>query len=422
MKQTLGDVLVLEKNNKIAIQDNELYKIAGVQNYGKGIVIRREVLGKELTMKKYQLIKENQLMWCKVDTKNGAFGLTKKEHVGSLASTNMALATIDESKIIPEFLETLFKIKFFHEHITKYSSGSTNRKYLTPKQLFELIEIPNLSLDEQIEFVKKVDNLQQSGLYEEIDTQQKLLKKLRQSILQEAIEGKLTKEWRGQNPDVEQASVLLEKIKQEKEQLVKEKKIKKQKPLPLISEDEMIVPEHKFLKWCRLSDLFVIEKGNTGIKKAVEGEYPLVVTAEERLSHNEYQIDGEAIIIPLVSSTGHGHASLNRIHYQKGKFAVGSILAALTPLNNDLISTKLYYTYLSLYKDELLVKKMTGAANVTLTITSLSEVIVPFIPLKIQKKIEDILNLTEDFEMQTKQSEQLLQTLMQAVLKEAFKK
>ena len=73
-----------------------------------------------------------------------------------------------------------------------------------------------------------------------------------------------------------------------------------------------------------------------------------------------------------------------------------------------------------MYKDELLGKKMTGAANVTLTITSLSEVIVPFIPLKIQKKIEDILNLIEDFEMQIKQSEQVIQIFMQAVLKEAF--
>ena len=66
----------------------------------------------------------------------------------------------------------------------------------------------------------------------EIETQQTLLKKLRQSILQEAIEGKLTTSWREQNPDIESASVLLEKIKAEKEQLIKDKKIKKQKPLP----------------------------------------------------------------------------------------------------------------------------------------------------------------------------------------------
>ena len=125
-------------------------------------------------------------------------------------------------------------------------------------------------------------------------------------------------------------------------------------------------------------------------------------------------------MIPLVSSTGHGHASMNRIHYQKGKFAVGSILAVLTPIHSDLISTKFYYTYLSLNKDELLVKKMTGAANVTLTVSSLSEVIVPYIPIEIQKKVEEILDKSEYFEKQIIYSKDLLSMLMQAVLKEAF--
>ena len=58
----------------------------------------------------------------------------------------------------------------------------------------------------------------------EITHQQDLLKKLRQSILQEAIEGKLTAGWREQNPDVEPASELLKRIQAEKEQLVKENK------------------------------------------------------------------------------------------------------------------------------------------------------------------------------------------------------
>jgi len=229
MSKFLGDVLKLDSDNKIDILDNKQYRISGVQNYGQGIVIRREVSGKELTMKKYQIIKNNQLMWCKVDTKSGAFGLTKNEHVGSLASTNMALANIDTEQIIPDFLEMLFQNKHFHEHITKYSSGSTNRKYLTPKQLFDLIEIPDLTIDEQKKFLNKVNNLKNSGLSDEIDTQQSLLKQLKQTILQEAIEGKLTVKWRVKNPDIGTAKELLEQIKTEKEKLIKEKKIKQGK-------------------------------------------------------------------------------------------------------------------------------------------------------------------------------------------------
>lgn len=62
MSKFLGDVLKLDSDNKIDILDNKQYRISGVQNYGQGIVIRREVSGKELTMKKYQIIKNNQLM------------------------------------------------------------------------------------------------------------------------------------------------------------------------------------------------------------------------------------------------------------------------------------------------------------------------------------------------------------------------
>ena len=90
-----------------------------------------------------------------------------------------------------------------------------------------------------------------------------------------------------------------------------------------------------------LNDLCHIEKGQIGIMKAIEGSYPLVVTGEDRKSHNEYQIDGKAVCVPLVSSTGHGHASIKRIFYQEGKFAVGSILAALIPKDETVLNT--YY-------------------------------------------------------------------------------
>ena len=98
----------------------------------------------------------------------------------------------------------------------------------------------------------------------------------------------------------------------------------------------------------KLGEICSINKGSTGIKKAKKGKYPLVVTAEERESHNEYQFDAEAVCIPLVSSTGHGHASLKRIHYQEGKFALGTILAAVIPKDKEQISAK----YLSLLQKQ----------------------------------------------------------------------
>jgi type I restriction enzyme, S subunit len=61
------------------------------------------------------------------------------------------------------------------------------------------------------------------------------IKKLRELILQLAVQGKLV----SQNPNDKPASVLLEKIKKEKEKLIEEGKIKKPKPLPAIDFDEV---------------------------------------------------------------------------------------------------------------------------------------------------------------------------------------
>jgi len=75
--------------------------------------------------------------------------------------------------------------------------------------------------------------------FKELTVHPKNAEELKGLILQLAIQGKLTKAWRKQNPDVEPASVLLEKIQEEKAQLIKEKKIKKEKPLPEIEEERL---------------------------------------------------------------------------------------------------------------------------------------------------------------------------------------
>ena len=77
------------------------------------------------------------------------------------------------------------------------------------------------------------------------------IKSLKDKILQLAIQGKLVP----QNENDEPASVLLEKIKAEKEQLIKDKIIKKEKPLPEISEEEKSFDLPKGWEWCRLGEI-----------------------------------------------------------------------------------------------------------------------------------------------------------------------
>ena len=86
---------------------------------------------------------------------------------------------------------------------------------------------------------------------------------LRDKILDLAMRGKLVP----QDPNDEPASVLLEKIKAEKAELVKEKKIKKSKPLPEITDDEKPFDIPDSWEWVRLGDVFDITSSKRVMKK-----------------------------------------------------------------------------------------------------------------------------------------------------------
>lgn len=141
-----------------------------------------------------------------------------------------------------------------------------------------------------------------------------------------------------------------------------------------------------------------IEKGRTGIASALPGPYPLVVTAQDRASCDHFDIDAAAAIVPLVSSAGHGKASLQRLHYQEGKFALGTILAAVIPHAPDLVSARFIFEYLTSFKDELLVSQMIGTANVTLTIGKVANTPIPLVAPAVQRRVEELMALCDRLE------------------------
>lgn len=178
------------------------------------------------------------------------------------------------------------------------------------------------------------------------------------------------------------------------------------------------------VNWSKLSDICNITKGLTGIMKAIPGPYPMVTLAEERKTHNEYQFDANAVIIPLVSSTGHGHASMKRIHYQEAKFALGTILSAVSPKDESIVSAKYLYYYLDLMKEELLVPLMKGMANVTLPMNRLSEVEVPIPDLVKQDALvsfmEEIRNRQTALSSELSHQHDIIPKLRQAILQDAI--
>ena len=174
-------------------------------------------------------------------------------------------------------------------------------------------------------------------------------------------------------------------------------------------------------KKVKLGDICKIVKGSTGIASAEPGEYPLVVTAVERKTCSTYQFDCEAVCIPLVSSSGHGKKSLNNVHYQKGKFALGTILCAVIPNNPEEVSAAYLHQYLQFYKDTVLVPLMKGAANVSLSMRDIATVEIPLPDFKTQSELAKMFvemqnkqkEINAEFEKQSAYAKQLRQNILQ---------
>ena len=183
------------------------------------------------------LVKPGDFVISGINVSKGAMGIyTGKENI--TATIHYSSYTFDIEQINVEYFKRFLKSLEFVRLLQEQVKGGIKTE-IKPKHILQ-IEIDLPDIEEQQRIVSYFQNIETEDkeLQEEIGHQQTLLKNLRQQILQEAIEGKLTAEWRQQNPDVEPANELLSRIQAEKEQLIKDKKIKKQKPLPPISDEE----------------------------------------------------------------------------------------------------------------------------------------------------------------------------------------
>ena len=173
----------------------------------------------------------------------------------------------------------------------------------------------------------------------------------------------------------------------------------------------------------RLGDICTITKGATGIMKAIPGPYTMIALGETDKTHIEYQFDTKAVIIPLVSSTGHGHASMKRVKYYEGKFALGNILCAVIPNDESFVLAKYLHIYLHWNREELLVSQMKGMANVSLPMNRIADVMVTVPSIDKQREIIELEKQLVEKELKADSlfADQLtqLENLNQAILQEA---
>jgi type I restriction enzyme S subunit len=173
----------------------------------------------------------------------------------------------------------------------------------------------------------------------------------------------------------------------------------------------------------RLGDICTITKGATGIMKTIPGPYTMIALGETDKTHIEYQFDTKAVIIPLVSSTGHGHASMKRVKYCEGKFALGNILCAVIPNDESFVLAKYLHIYLHWNREELLVSQMKGMANVSLPMNRIADVMVTVPSIDKQREIIELEKQLVEKELKADSlfADQLTQldNLNQAILQEA---
>ena len=149
-----------------------------------------------------------------------------------------------------------YVLKLNQPVLEKNGTGSTNQTELKPAVLADFV-IPLPPLSEQKRIVAALEKF--IPLIEEYGKKETELKAFneqigtltKKAILQEAVQGKLVP----QNTDEGNAKDLLEEIKKEKAKLVKEGKIKKEKPLPEITEDAIPFDIPENWCWCRWGDL-----------------------------------------------------------------------------------------------------------------------------------------------------------------------
>jgi len=132
-----------------------------------------------------------------------------------------------------------------------YAKDNSDAESLITEIVYEVFKESNSTLDEIIK--NNIDILKN----------QESVNLLKNAILKEAIHGNLTKEWRDQNNNIEDASFLLKRLIKEKDKLILEKKIRKNNPLPILNEKDFPFELPTGWIWCRLGDIGITQTGTT---------------------------------------------------------------------------------------------------------------------------------------------------------------
>lgn len=274
------------------------------------------------------------------------------------------------------------------------------------------VVLPLAPLEEQHRIVAKIEELlpyvdRYATAYEKLEQfNAKFPNDMKKSILEYAIQGKLVE----QRAEEGTGEELYRQIQAEKQQLIKEGKIKKEKPLPEITEDELPFDIPESWKWCRLSDVIDVRDGTHDSPKYVPVGIPLVtsknlvngvidygnvkyITQEDADKINvRSMVDDDDILFAMIGSIG------NPVLVKKDREFCIKNMALFKRFTNTDISMRYVYWFL-FYAQYKLKKEASGGVQSFISLSRFREYLIPLPPVaeqnRIVAKLEEILPLCE---------------------------
>lgn len=239
---------------------------------------------------------------------------------------------------------------------------------------------------------------------------------LKNSILQLAIQGKLLP----QNPEDENASELIKRIRDERSKWIMEGRIKKEKPLAAIEEDEITAELPDSWVWCRVGEVFVIVRGITfpsEAKNTVNGP-GLVPCATSGSVQDTYNYNADVFVseqfvkrndqwlLPndIIMSTANSRELVGKtcIWTSNERKTFGGFLTVLRP-GTGILPKYAYYALMSIKASGAFLKTATQTTNIAnINTTVLQNTLFPLPPVneqaRIVSKIEELLPLVAEYD------------------------
>jgi type I restriction enzyme S subunit len=256
------------------------------------------------------------------------------------------------------------------------------------------------------------------------------IQELRQAILQEAVSGRLVP----QDPNDEPASELLRKVRSEKEELIKEKKIKRDKPLPPITKEEIPYDLPKGWEWVRLGEIRhdwgqkIPDKKFTYIDvSSINKEKGFVENLSQQILPQDAPSRARKIVRkgtviyscvrPYLLNTSIITDNIEPEPITSTAFAILHPLGGIDP-------EYLHYFLRSQVMIDFVNSKMVGIAYPAISDSDFYKGLFPLPPLseqrRIVEKVDQLIQTCDELETKVKENQKYSEDLMNAISKEAF--